>query len=305
MIVLEALLPICMLLVLGVFLKRFGLTNDQYLKTSDRLVYLIFFPVMLFWKIGGNVHGDPVSPLFLIITLSLVVTAFLISVSFIAGGAISFFQAGTFSQSCYRFNTYIGVAVILNSVGEVGIASFGVLISIAIPIINMFAVSVLLYCGQKEKTSWKQSLKTFVRALISNPLIIGCCAGLLYAELFEGFPTYLNNSLQLLSIVTLPLALLSIGGNLRFHGVGRHLIPALESCAVKLLILPLTGYFCYRYFGVTGVEFKVGMIFLSLPISTAIYVLSSQLGSDTDLASATIVISTLLSFIPLSVALLL
>jgi predicted permease len=47
------------------------------------------------------------------------------------------------------------------------------------------------------------------------------------------------------------------------------------------------------------------MIFFTLPASTAIYVLSSQLNSDTELASSSIVISTLLSFFPLSVALLL
>jgi hypothetical protein len=52
------------------------------------------------------------------------------------------------------------------------------------------------------------------------------------------------------------------------------------------------------------VAFKTGMIFLCLPASTAIYVLSSQLNSDTDLASAAIVVSTVLSFVSLSIALL-
>jgi predicted permease len=45
------------------------------------------------------------------------------------------------------------------------------------------------------------------------------------------------------------------------------------------------------------------MIFFCLPTSTAIYVLSSQMNSDTELASASIVVSTLFSFVTLSVAL--
>jgi hypothetical protein len=53
------------------------------------------------------------------------------------------------------------------------------------------------------------------------------------------------------------------------------------------------------------VPLKAGMIFFALPVSTAIYVLSSQMHSDPDLASATIVVSTLLSFLSLSVVLLL
>jgi hypothetical protein len=47
----------------------------------------------------------------------------------------------------------------------------------------------------------------------------------------------------------------------------------------------------------------MGILFLSLPTSTALYVLSSQLNSDTELASAAIALSTLLSILSLSAAL--
>jgi hypothetical protein len=47
------------------------------------------------------------------------------------------------------------------------------------------------------------------------------------------------------------------------------------------------------------------MLFFALPTSTSIYVLSSQLGSDTALASATIVVSTVLSFFSLSAVMIL
>jgi predicted permease len=46
------------------------------------------------------------------------------------------------------------------------------------------------------------------------------------------------------------------------------------------------------------------MVFFALPTSTALYVLSSQLNSDTELASASIALSTFLSLVSLSAALL-
>jgi len=46
------------------------------------------------------------------------------------------------------------------------------------------------------------------------------------------------------------------------------------------------------------------MVFFALPTSTAIYVLSGQLNSDTDLAAGAIMISTILSFVSLSFSLL-
>jgi hypothetical protein len=72
----------------------------------------------------------------------------------------------------------------------------------------------------------------------------------------------------------------------------------------KLVILPLTGYLLLNAFNATGISFKVGMIYFALPTSTTLYILSSQLSSDTQLASAAIALSTILSFISLSVALL-
>ena len=51
--VFASLFPVFALLLLGHLLKRFGLTNEAFLNTSDRLIYFIFFPMLLFWKIGG------------------------------------------------------------------------------------------------------------------------------------------------------------------------------------------------------------------------------------------------------------
>jgi hypothetical protein len=73
---------------------------------------------------------------------------------------------------------------------------------------------------------------------------------------------------------------------------------------LKLVLLPVTGYFFLKIFNANALPFKVGMIYFALPTSTALYILSSQLSSDTQLASAAIALSTMLSFISLSVALL-
>jgi predicted permease len=71
-----------------------------------------------------------------------------------------------------------------------------------------------------------------------------------------------------------------------------------------LIILPLAGYLFLKAFETSGVSFSVGMIYFTLPTSTALYILSAQLNSDTQLASAAIALSTILSFFSLSLALL-
>jgi predicted permease len=141
--------------------------------------------------------------------------------------------------------------------------------------------------------------------VFSNPLFIACIAGFIYSNTLNAFPEPIDNTFSLFSRVTIPLALLSIGGSLTLKSLKTHFSLSIVASGIKLLVLPLTGYCMLSLFDVTGLPFKISMIFFALPTSTAMYVLSSQLNSDTDLASASIFMSTILSFFSLSLALLL
>jgi predicted permease len=304
MIILNSLFPVFGLLILGGLLKRWKLTNDVFLKTSDKLIYFIFFPIMLFWKIGGSPNEIGSNSGLYLSAITAVGIVFVLSTISIKLFRISDFQAGSFSQSCYRFNTYVGVAIVLNALGDEGIQYFGILIGLVIPVINVLVILILIWHSGIDYSPGQRAKYT-LKALISNPLIIGCLAGILYAKTVNTFPVFLDNMFSLMSMITLPLALLSIGGVLTFQSVKSHFRVSLIASIFKLVILPLIGYALLDYWQVTGVAFKTGMIFFTLPTSTALYVLSAQLNSDTSLASASIGLSTVLSFIPLSIALLL
>jgi predicted permease len=299
--VLNSLFPVFTLIAMGAALKHWHLTSAEFLKTADRLVYFIFFPALLFWKIGGAPAAAGLSGPFYLAAALAVLLIYLVSLGYIRW-RVPDFQAGTFSQSCYRFNTYIGMAIIINALGEEGVRQFGLLIGFLIPMINVLAVSTLTwYAG--GPTTVKARLRQAGRAMISNPLIIACVAGLLYSRTLGGFPTFFNNTLGLMAAITLPLALLSIGGALTFAGLRDHWGPSLAGTVFKLVLLPLTGWGLFRWMGIDGLDLQIGMIFFALPTSPAIYVLSSQLKSDTHLASAVIVLSTALSFVSLTIVL--
>ena len=50
--VIDSIIPVCVIILLGQALKRFNLATRDFFSVSDRLIYYIFFPVMLFWKTG-------------------------------------------------------------------------------------------------------------------------------------------------------------------------------------------------------------------------------------------------------------
>lgn len=303
MIVLNNLFPVFALIGLGTLLKQFHLTGEFFLKTSDRLVYFVFFPVMLFWKIGSSPSAGNSATDLIAAVICAVAAVYIVSIICLKLFNVPRFAAGSFSQSCYRFNTYVGMAVIINALGTTGVSRFGVLIGFIIPFINVLAVSTLIwYSGRAIDT--REQVRITLAALISNPLIIGCLAGMAYSRIAGEFPVFIDNTFRLISMAALPLALLSIGGALTVKTLKTHLGRAFLGSVVKLLVLPAVGWFFLRAFDCSPLSFRVGMLFFALPASPAIIVLSSQLNSDTEFASAAIVLSTVLSFFSMSAVLL-
>ena len=302
--VFNSLFPVFVLILSGNLLKHFGLTNDVFLQTSDKLIYYIFFPLLLFWKIGSaSTDLFSNSGLYKSAILAILIV-YLLSTAFIVIFKVSDFKVGSFSQSCYRFNSYIGVAIVLSALGEEGIQHLGILMGMIIPIINVLCVSTLIWFSGEKALPLKR-MGQIIKGLISNPLILACISGIIYANLAEGFPPYIEGLLQLCSFAALPLAMLSIGAALSIDSIKDNFKLSLIASCFKLVLLPVVGYLFLMLFGVTGVALKVGLIYFALPTSTSLYILSSQLNSDTELASAAIALSTILSFFSLSVALML
>jgi len=191
------------------------------------------------------------------------------------------------------------MAVVLNALGDDGVRAFGLLVGGMIPLINVLAVTTLIWFSGERIDALRKARLT-LKALVANPLIIACLAGLGYSRLLGWFPPFIDNTLALFAMVTLPLALLSIGAALSLNSVRGHFGNALKAAVCKLGVGPLLGYLLLPLLNVSVLEYKVVMIYLTLPTSTAIYVLSAQLNSDTELASAAIVLSTILAVAPLT-----
>jgi len=298
--ILNSVAPVFVLIGLGAVLKRSGLTDDAFIKISDKLVYYIFFPALLFWKIGRPTASGVMDWDLTLAVLCSVFAVFVMSLASVKLLGLTTHEVGSFSQSCYRFNTYIGMGVALAALGEDGVRQFAVLIGVLIPFINVLAVSTLIWFSEE---SYSPSRKALVlgRALISNPLIIACLAGVFYSKLNMEFPVFVDNTLAMMSFLALPLALLSIGGSLTLSSLGGHLCKASAAAAFKLVLLPLVGYCFLKAFDVSDGAFGLALIYFALPTSAANYILSAQLDSDVDLATAAIVLSTLLSIGSLSV----
>ena len=301
--ILHNIVPVFAIMVLGHILGRRRFVSGEFFESADRLVYFILFPVLLFWKIGGAGAAAGFNWPLNAAVLIAIFMAYIVSLVYARTSGMNPFLVGSFSQCSFRFNSYVGFAVVLAAMGEEGVLDFGVIISLAIPFINVLAVSTLIWYSRQDYSP-TEKLRFLVKAMIANPLILACLAGLAYSTLDTPFPLFFENTFSLLAVATLPLALLSVGNALTLEKLKGYLPPTLAACLVKLVVLPGLGYILLTLFGVSGRPFQAAMIFFALPTATSTFILSSQLNSDTNLASAGIVLSTLLSFFSLSLVLL-
>lgn len=301
--ILETIFPVFVLIAAGAMLRRYGLTSAAFLRTGDRLVYYVFFPVLLFWKVGGTPTGTAVPWRLWTATAIVIVAMWLVSLVCIAVGRIDRFRAGAFSQATIRFNTYVAIAVVFNAQGDAGVARLGELLGLAIPLVNVLAVVTFIWFA-RETLTHQTRVSLTLRALVRNPLILACLAGMIWARMLAPWPPAMENSLRLASSFTLPYGLISIGGSLTVTGLRRHASLATVTAILKLFLLPVLGWAVLGWAGVAGSDLLTGMLFFAMPASTAMYVLTVQMDGDADLSSAVIVLTTVLALISLSSVLL-
>ena len=144
-------LPVFLLLIFGVILRRIRFPFDDFWSGVDKLVYWILFPAMLFNKTSQIDFNNPTLPNYaLVLLVALFVTAvyiFAVNRAFKVdpSTASSMLQAGV------RFNTFIVLAVAEALYPREGLAFAALGAAILIPTVNVFLViSMVLMHGNKQ-----------------------------------------------------------------------------------------------------------------------------------------------------------
>jgi hypothetical protein len=305
--IINILAPVFMLVCLGVVLKNAGFMSEEFFKECAKFTYWIALPALLFYKISYAKFD---------LTATWKISAAMIGSSIIialAAWALSYFFKlensirRTFIQTSFHCNTaFVGLPVIMYVFrGGIGNPEMVDIASVALaplsPIISILSIIVL--CGGSGEDEARRILKP-LKNIFKNPLVIACFAGLAACILKIKFPPAIDRGLGALVPVALPLALLSIGASLKIKAaVKGDFSLALTAACFNVIILPLFGLGLCRLLDLTRGETLVVLIFLACPTASTSYVYAQQLRGDAVFAGRVIVISTILSILPLMVVL--
>lgn len=298
--IVQTLLPIFFIIALGYVFKKIRFPNEEFWHYLDKFTYYVLFPSLLVYKLSTakleNIDGFD---FVLTALLSIVIISFILIV---LNKVVFSFKADSFTsiyQGTTRFNTYVFLALTSALFQDEGIVLAALLMTFLIPTLNLFAISIFsIYTPSK-----KIGLFSFIKSIVSNPLILAC--------VFGGFLNYfqislynsIENTLSLLSLAALPMGLLSVGVGLQLSSIKETKVKLFLSSFLKLLFLPALMLFMGKIFDLDDLSLSILVLFAAMPTASSAYILAKQLGGDVKLMSAIITIQTIVSIFTITLIL--
>lgn len=264
------LFPDFALILFGVALRRVFGYPLEFWNGLEKLVYYVLFPALLFNSLAKS-------------RIDFAAAARLIEagVAFtLIGILLAWFGRRLFAapplrfasgfQCAFRFNSYVGFALMERLHGSAGIAAIGLLIGVLVPLVNAAAVWALARHGNGN----------LLREIGRNPLILSTVGGILYGALGMPLPEIVAHTLGLLGGAALPLGLIAVGAGLMLSGWGesRGLLAYLT--AVKLVALPAAALLAGQWLGLSGVYRDTALVTAALPTASSAYILAVRMGGD-------------------------
>lgn len=292
--ILFALWPLFALIMLGFYLRRNTFFDVAFWQGAERINYYVLFPALFISSLAVAPLDNPSLPKLSMVLLITLLISCIIFVLFKIIKKTPTNKFGVNVQGALRFNTYLGLAIINDLYGAEGIAVSAVILAILTPVCNIISVIALSDVNEL-------SLKKLLFTIFKNPLIIACLIGFLLNITNIGLPF---NSLQLFKLMasaSLPLGLLCVGAALQIPAVRYSFYAILTNSAVRLLGMPLLALLVAYYFGLTGLDFQLLVIFFAIPTAPNAYIMAKQLGGDSQLMAGIITFQTLVSILTLPI----
>ena len=267
-----ALLPDFALILLGYALRRWMHLGDHFWNGLEKLVYFILFPALL-------VNAILRTRLDLATALPLLLTAFAAMAGAMALSLLPRLLTGirplafaSVFQCGYRFNSYIALAVAGMLFGAPGIATMGLILGAAVPVVNFVSVWMLARHGEAG----------LIREVARNPLIWATAGGLVLN--LAGFvpPLPLQAFLGRLADASIALGLITVGAALRLESQHQQGVRAASVwlVGVKLVALPALAAVAGWQMGLSGLSYQVVVLFAAMPTASSAYILAMRMGGD-------------------------
>jgi len=292
LIIFESILPIFLLVLLGVVLKRTTLINDSFWGGLEQLGYYVLFPALLFETLAttnfsamnsGSVSLVSLLAVGIMSGVCLALWPLLRNKGMGAPAYTSIFQTAT------RWNGFMALAIGEKLAGPEGLAVIAVIMAAIIVPLNLINVGIMVWFSGRGR-----SFKAFALRIITNPIIIGSALGVVVNGI--GIYDPLMTTIDLIAASSLSLGLINVGAGLRIQDALKPQPAVILSVFLKLILFPIVSVGLALAFGLSGETVVMMALGAAVPTAMNGYVLAKQMGGDAELYAAAATVQTVAAF---------
>ena len=290
---LNATLPIFLTMLLGLLFRYLGLMNADFVAKLNRFVFVAAIPALVFQDISSvdvrkSWDGGFVLFCFLATLVSITVIALL------ARLLVEEEIRGEFVQVSYRSSAAIlGIAFIQNIYGSSGMAPL--MIVGTVPLYNAAAVVILsLMKPGRKKLDRKLLLKT-AKGIVTNPIILGILAGILWSVLRIPQPEIMQKTVKNVAVLATPLGLMAMGASFEGKKALAKLRPSVLASLIKLVVLAAVFLPLAVRLGYTKERLIAILVMLGSATTVSCFVMAKNMGHEGVLTSSTVMLTTFFS----------
>jgi len=299
---LNIVLPLVILAALGYIAKRMGLLTDTFLAGGNKVIFHMAIPATLF----NSLYSADLSEVFdlgFIAFIAIWTIASFTIIWILTHLALRKRHPGVTSayvNGAHRGNlAMLGLPLLFTILGD---GSEGAKVALAaaiiIPLYNIQTIVMLTLHSSIQK---KVSIKGLLLSIIKNPPIIGIAFGLAAAFAGITLPVIAGHTISSLASLTVPLALICLGGAMTFKGFDAKFSLAISASLVKVVILPIITIALAWLLGFRGNDLTILMILHGVPTAVGSYVMIVEFGGDAYVAGTNVMMTTILSAFTLSI----
>ena len=283
--------PLFLTIMFGYFIRRINRVDEYTLKKMNNLIFKTFLPMLLFFNVySTNIEGA-IDVRLMILAPTCILLSCLGACAVVPFMVKASKKRGVVVQAVFRSNfVLVGLPVVLSLFGEDGAGITSILIAVIVPMFNFLAVIVL-----EVFRGGNLNLKTIIKGIITNPLILASLLGILMLVLQIKLPTIFEKTISDMSKIATPLALVVLGGSFRIEKINKNLKPLIIGVIGKLIIVPLIFIPIAIYLGFRDIELASVMIMLSAPVAVSSFTMAEQMEADGELAAQLVVFTSMFS----------
>ena len=290
---LNATIPVFLMMILGYVFHKIGWIDDDFAAKLNKFVFLVPLSVLVFSDLATVDFSEMWDGRFVLFCFGTTV----ISIGIAAGVSCLWEDKsirGEFIQVSYRSSAaLLGIAFIQNIYGTAGMAPLMIIGSV--PLYNVMAVLVLSLFKPERQGLDGEVLKQTIRGIVTNPIILGIVAGLMWSALRIPMPAILGKVVSSVGGVATPMGLMAMGATFNFEKALDKAKPAVTASFIKLVgfcavFLPAAVYMGFR-------DEKLVAILVMLGSATTVssFVMAKNMGHEGVLSSGVIMLTTLFS----------